>query len=488
MKKLLRLSAIMAFGLLVGCSEVYDDSELRAEIDDLKERIEDAETLLNALANNLTITSVEETKDGFVVTFSDGSTITVRHGEDGSNGDKGDPGDPGEKGDKGDPGEKGDPGDPGEKGEDGETLIESIIIGESEVTFLLTNGKTVIIPLEGYYDPLEAPIQFLDNTVKVLCVLAWDSDGDQQLSYKEAAAVTDIGDLFSGSDIMAFRELEHFTSLTQIKDGAFYGCEKLVAITLPATITTIGEGAFRNCSSLEQIVIPEGVKSLGERTFQNCVSLSRVAIPSSVEEIPTYCFYLCEKLSEVGIAEGVRRIGSYAFQSCYALSEVVMPSSVEEIGRNAFYFCKGLESVTLPARLTTINNETFYNCESLKSIALPEGLTSIGNYAFRNCEALSEVVANDKLEQIGDYSFKNCPSLVEIEIPASVTSIGAWVFEDCTSLVAVYCEPTEPPFLGPDSFDNNASGRIIYVPAESLQEYKAAEGWSDYENNIEPIE
>ena len=488
MKNLLRLSAIMAFGLLVGCSEVYDDSELRAEIDDLKERIEDVETLLNASANNLTITSVEETKDGFIVTFSDGSTITVRHGEDGSNGDKGDPGEKGDKGDPGDPGEKGDKGDQGEKGEDGETLIESIIIGESEVTFLLTNGKTVIIPLEGYYDPLEAPIQFLDNTVKVLCVLAWDSDGDQLLSYKEAAAVTDIGDLFSGSDIMAFRELEHFTSLTQIKDGAFYGCEKLVAITLPATITTIGEGAFRNCSSLEQIVIPEGVKSLGDRTFQMCERLEIITIPSTVERIPYYCFYDCEALSEVNIAEGVKVVGDYAFDYCEGLTTLTLPQSVASIEEYAFYNCTALESINLPENLIVINKGTFYNCNSLKYIELPTAVMEVNDYAFRNCTSLRKVTLGDAIERVDNYAFKNCSALEEISLPESVTYLGGWVFEDCTSLVAVYCEPTEPPFLGPDSFDKNASGRIIYVPAESLQEYKATEGWSDYESNIEPIE
>lgn len=487
MKKLLHLLTFVAFGLLVGCSEVYDDSQLKDEIDELRERIEDVETLLNASANNLTITSVEESEEGFVVTFSDGSTITVRHGEDGTDGAAGEKGDKGDKGDKGEQGDKGDKGEDGTDGADGETLIESIIIGESEVTFILTSGKTVIIPLEGYYDHSEAPIQFLDNTTRVLCVLAWDSDGDQQLSYKEAAAVTDIGTTFEGSDIMAFRELRFFTSLTAIEDSAFYGCEKLIAITLPETIVSIGEGAFRNCSSLKELDIPEGVKSLGERTFQNCVNLSRVAIPSSVEEIPTYCFYLCEKLTDIVIEEGVRVIGERAFQSCYALKEVVVPTSVTEIERNAFYFCKALERVTLPAGLTDISNETFYNCESLKSIALPEGLTAIGNYAFRNCTALGEVVMNDRVEKIGDYAFKNCTSLKEVTIPASVTSIGAWSFEDCSDLVVVNCYPIEPPLLGYDAFDYNGSGRIIYVSEESLESYKTAAVWKDYELSIKPF-
>ena len=31
---------------------------------------------------------------------------------------------------------------------------------------------------------------------------------------------------------------------------------------------------------------------------------------------------------------------------------------------------------------------------------------------------------------------------------------------------------------------NNASGRKIYVPMESVEAYKSAEGWSSYKNDI----
>ena len=33
-------------------------------------------------------------------------------------------------------------------------------------------------------------------------------------------------------------------------------------------------------------------------------------------------------------------------------------------------------------------------------------------------------------------------------------------------------------------FTYNASGRKIYVPAESVEAYKSAEGWSDYKSSI----
>lgn len=39
--------------------------------------------------------------------------------------------------------------------------------------------------------------------------------------------------------------------------------------------------------------------------------------------------------------------------------------------------------------------------------------------------------------------------------------------------------------LGWAAFDLNASGRKIYVPTESVDAYKTAEGWSEYYDQIE---
>jgi hypothetical protein len=41
-----------------------------------------------------------------------------------------------------------------------------------------------------------------------------------------------------------------------------------------------------------------------------------------------------------------------------------------------------------------------------------------------------------------------------------------------------------PPEGGARMFDNNASGRKIYVPTESVTEYKSAEWWNDYSSSI----
>jgi hypothetical protein len=83
--------------------------------------------------------------------------------------------------------------------------------------------------------------------------------------------------------------------------------------------------------------------------------------------------------------------------------------------------------------------------------------------------------------------FQECSSLTDIVIPSNVTSIGDMTFEKCTSINSVTVYSLTPPTLGSNVFDNNATGRKIYVPAASLNLYKAATNWSTYADDIVAI-
>lgn len=93
MKKL--FSLMVCALMLFGCSEEYDDSGLRNDLNDLENRVEKLEelckqmntnisslqTLVTALQKQVTITKVEQTTDGYVIRFSDGQTATITNGE-----------------------------------------------------------------------------------------------------------------------------------------------------------------------------------------------------------------------------------------------------------------------------------------------------------------------------------------------------------------------------------------------------------------------
>ena len=60
------------------------------------------------------------------------------------------------------------------------------------------------------------------------------------------------------------------SSVTSIKQYAFYRCNGITSVTLHNAITSIGASAFYGCTGLTSVVIPATVTSLGSGAFQGC--------------------------------------------------------------------------------------------------------------------------------------------------------------------------------------------------------------------------
>ena len=326
--------------------------------------------------------------------------------------------------------------------------------------------------------------------------------------------------------------------LTTIGEDAFRNCDNLTSVTIGDSVTTIGEDAFYDCASLTSVTIPDSVTTIGDWAFCNCNSLTNVTIPDSVTTIGDEAFFWCSSLTSVTIGNSVTTIGDQAFEYCHSLTSVTIPDSVTTIGYAAFYDCRSLTSVTIGDSVTTIGKYAFYSCSSLTSVTIPDSVTTIGDSAFSGCDSLTSVTIGENVTTIGEAAFAVCSNLAEFKgkfaadggrcliidgvfnafavgcgvteytIPDSVTTIGGSAFLDCfsltsvtipdsvmtigdyafgwcSSLTSVYCEATTPPTLGGSYvFDSNASGRKIYLPAESVEAYKAAENWSEYAADI----
>ena len=163
------------------------------------------------------------------------------------------------------------------------------------------------------------------------------------------------------------------------------------------------------------------------------------------------------------------------------IEKLIVEYGVTSIGRRAFYYCSSLTSVDIGNSVTSIGEEAFRGCSSLTSVAIGNSVTSIGDWAFSYCSSLTSVDIPHSVTSIGDDAFRSCSSLTSVDIGNSVTSIGGWAFSGCTSLTTVICEAINVPALGSGAFPDYASEqRKLYVPAESLDDYKAADQWKDF--------
>ena len=285
------------------------------------------------------------------------------------------------------------------------------------------------------------------------------------------------------------------TPITTIGSSVFYGCSKLQSVTIPDSVTTIESSAFSGCYSLQEFngkfASEDGRCLIIDGTLNSFApaGLTAYTIPDSVTTIGD-AFVDCSSLTSVTIGDSVTTIGDFAFNGCYSLTSVTIPNSVITIGKWAFGGCNGLTSVTIGNSVTEIGNLAFYRCSSLTSVTIPDSVTTIGSSAFSGCRSLQEFKSKFASEDgkclIIDGTLNSfAPAgLTEYTIPDSVTEIGGYAFEYCSSLTSVYCKATTPPAGGYNMFYNNASGRKIYVPTESVEAYKSAGYWNDYADAI----
>lgn len=328
-------------------------------------------------------------------------------------------------------------------------------------------------------NPTNPFIQFADPGTKAFCVEKFGgADGGSlkpeyrrngikipgiagEVTYEQAASFIHCYYVFFNNlTLGSFDEFAYFTGLTKL------------------------EQAFSN-SSITSIVVPDTVSSMVDNgPFKGCQELVRVILPEGLRNISSYAFYGCKKLSEINIPSSVSVIGEWAFRNCAALREIYLPEGLTEIPGNLFQDCSSLTRCNIPASVRSIGASAFQNAPITGHLEIPYGVTSIEYGTFWNTKYTS-VTIPESVVKIDEGRAFSIPTLVSVTLPSSLESLGKETFFGCSSLASIRVMATTPPSgVTNGTWRGIPSTTMIEVPPESVEAYKADQGWSNYANRI----
>ena len=243
--------------------------------------------------------------------------------------------------------------------------------------------------------------------------------------------------------------------------------EEIVNLVIPETVDSISFGAFYDCRGIRSVDTGSGVTYIAAEAFH-------------IESYYEYGEYIKGNLEELTIGENVKQMGSsYGYwygkweQWLYAGA---LPSHVERVTYKA----------------TSCEDVGFYSywgggqLTSFDEIIIDEGVKVLPVVFSYNNNDLKIIYYNAKncICNYSPYPFANCSNLNQIVIGSNVESIGDYMFYNQgyqLNLDTIICYATVPPVITINCFSETIYDRaILYVPENSLQAYRNADGWDEF--------
>ena len=367
----------------------------------------------------------------------------------------------------------------------------------------MKDGEVIVLASDGQGKTIMKKLVFEEGVVSIV-TKSYVADSDQttievelstNLDYtvsipddaKSWISVSDIQTKATmRNDVVSLNIAANIGNSTRTANVSFVNSanEVLNTVTISQTGAAIANNEIWYISSDGNIIEPDTYNFAGNivsNTYGNGKGV--IVFENDLTEIWEQAFS-GKNLIGITIPEGVTSIGRNAFSGCTSLIEVIIPDGVTCIGWYAFSGCTSLMEVIIPEGAKSIEEGAFDNCSSLVEITIPDGVTSIGNYAFRFCSSLVGITIPEGVTSIGYGVFEHCSSLIEITIPEGVKSIGTGAFYGCSSFETFYCCSIVPPYISGGGDLGLSVKTRIYVPTESVEAYKSAEGWSEYASQI----
>ncbi|MDE6425563.1 MAG: leucine-rich repeat domain-containing protein, partial [Ruminococcus sp.] len=230
-------------------------------------------------------------------------------------------------------------------------------------------------------------------------------------------------------------------------------------------ITEMGESIFRNAEFLYSVTLPSTLESISYCAFFGCNNLKNIELPARLSKIDTGAFTL-SGIEEIYIPDNVNEICSGAFTSCSDLS------CIEVSDNNSFYadidgvltdknqqklLCypngKSIETYEIPEMITEIDAYAFtiFNDFDLKSLVIPESVVKIdenailteNNYSF--ADEKSQLIIYGYVDTTAEtYALENGFTFIALdEEPITTTAITSTSIETTTTITSTETDVTD---------------------------------------------
>ena len=272
---------------------------------------------------------------------------------------------------------------------------------------------------------------------------------------------------------------------------------KLTSITIGPNVRYINQSVFGYCEELQSLNFVENsqLERIEEYAFVASNIPGTVHIPESVVYIDPGAFALTTGITDFTSSSPYYHTGSYGelyseymtlfrYPSTRPYDGLISSAQYNKIGSYAFSGCDIKNIWLVLYEEIEIGDLAFWRCNNLMEFKpYHDGfkmlISSIGDGVF-GYTAIEELNLHESTFTSINGTFRQCEKLQSLYLPATLTEIRERSFEDCSSLTSLYIAATTPPTLSSDAFNVVNEELSIYVPAESVEAYKSAEGWGEY--------
>ena len=312
--------------------------------------------------------------------------------------------------------------------------------------------------------------------------------------------------------------------------------------TIPSSVTVIGVNAFSDCTTLTSITLPASVTTLEKFAFFNCFRLTKIMVLATTPPTVAHLDAFYSVNSDIPVYVPASSLAAYQAAAVwkeftnlqailtgrFTVDNLTYQHQETDPGTVELTNCGNLSgsALDIPATVTYDGNEYTVTSISngalrdlsLTTITIPHSVNSISGYVFSKCSALTQInvdAANtvycsengilfnkdkttlicypagkpetdytvpDGVTTIGENAFAYA-IFTQITLPESLTAIEYYAFYDCTALTQMTVLATVPPTVASHYVFNNVNYSIpVYVPAESLDDYKEADVWKEFSN------